>query len=170
MYNNSTSGPFGFNISPYYKNTGINNNFEQTLAESYAKLEALQNANPALQRQTVFSEIAAELKDLSTDELNFITSSQDYILANNKYQTEFSEFITSKFANEYIQTGHGKTLEELLAIIRKRKDQYKSKFVEDISEIRDKNKELSDKNSELAKSNEELQKQLEEIQRKLGKK
>jgi phosphopantetheinyl transferase (holo-ACP synthase) len=161
MYNNQPSGPFGLNISPYYKNTGINNNFEQTLAESYAKLEALKNANGGgMTKQNVFSDIAIELKDLSEDELNFITASQDYITTNAQYQREFSEFITEKFANEYIQAGKGKTLEQLLSIIKKRKDQYKSKFVEDISEIRDKNKELADKNAELAKSNEELQKQL----------
>lgn len=62
----------------------------------------------------------------------------------------------------------GRTLEELLNVIRKRRDQYKSKFAEDITEIKDQNKALVDKNDELSKSNLELQKQLEAIQKRLA--
>jgi hypothetical protein len=54
-----------------------------------------------------------------------------------QYQTEFSQFLLAKFSQEYIQSGNGRTLEEMLSVIRKQKDKYKQKFASDINEIRD---------------------------------
>lgn len=173
--NYSSSNPFSM-----YNGTNSQANLDQSLAEAYTRLEALkrqqqlfqqQSNQPTAvvnQRQTVFTDIADEMKDLSEDEMNFIVSSKDYQTVNAKYQEEFSSFITSKFAAEYIQTENVRTLEELLGVIRKRKEQYKSKFAEDISEIREQNKNLVDKNNELAESNAVLQKQLMDIQNKLN--
>lgn len=175
--NYSSSNPF----SMYNGSNSTQANLDQSLADAYSRLEALKRQQQAFsqanssnsqavsqQRQTVFTDIATEMKDLPEDELNFIITSKDYQKTNAKYQQEFSEFITSKFAAEYIQTENAKTLEELLGIIRKRKEQYKSKFAEDISEIREQNKNLVDKNNELAESNAALQKQLMNIQEKLS--
>jgi FtsZ-binding cell division protein ZapB len=86
---------------------------------------------------------------------------------NAKYQNEFSQFLITKFSNEYIQTGNVKTLEEMLFTIRQKKEQYKQKFAEDINEIRDQNKTLVDRNNQLAQSNQLLQEQLKAIQEKL---
>lgn len=155
-------------------------NLDNSIMETYAKLNALKQrqaelnsmvqGQPVMQQQmqrTVFSDIATEMSDLGEDELNFIVSSNEYRQLNERHQREFSEFITEKFSNEYIATGRTKTLEQLLAVIRKRKEEYKSRFASDITEIREQNKSLVDKNNELAQSNAELQKQLEIIQQKL---
>jgi hypothetical protein len=145
---------------------------DATLADSYAKLEALkrqQAQQQVSQISTVFTDIEGELKNLSEDELTFITSSKDYVDISNKYQTEFSQFLINKFSNEYMQTGNTRTLEEMLYVIRKQKDKYKEKFATDINEIRNQNKTLLDKNNQLAESNQELQKQLEEIKARLWK-
>jgi molybdopterin converting factor small subunit len=118
---------------------------------------------------TVFTDIENELKNLSEDETAFITSSKEYQTVSNKYQAEFSQFLISKFSNEYLQTGNTRTLEELLYVIRAQKDKYKDKFATDINEIRDQNKNLLDRNNQLAESNQALQKQLEEIKARLWK-
>jgi hypothetical protein len=148
---------------------------DSTLADSYAKLEALkkQYQQPSNQQpqqvSTVFSDIDTELKNLSEDELAFITSSKDYQLATAKYQNEFSQFLINKFSSEYLQTGNTRTLEELLYVIRKEKEKYKDKFAADINEIRDQNKDLLTRNNQLAENNLALQKQLEEIKNRLWK-
>lgn len=179
MYNNnlfnssySTSNPFN-GMTPNSV-TGGNNSFSSpALAEAYAKLEALKQqnvTNQSIPQSTVYTDIANEFKDVGEDELNFIASSPEYQTLNNQYQTEFSEFLTAKFANEYLQTsGKQRTLEELLLVIRKRKDKYKERFAEDINDIREQNKTLLDRNNELADNNEKLQQQLQEIQKKLNK-
>jgi hypothetical protein len=161
-------------------NTNYTNPFSNTpsvldnsLAESYAKLEALKRQQlqqqPQTQINTVFSDIEGELKNLSEDETNFITSSKEYQTVANKYQTEFSQFLINKFSNEYLQTGNTRTLEEMLYIIRKQKEKYREKFATDINEIRDQNKDLVNKNNQLAENNLALQKQLEEIKARLWK-
>jgi hypothetical protein len=145
---------------------------ESTLADSYAKLEALkrqQMQQAQVTQSTVFTDIDNELKNLSEDEMQFITSSKEYQNISNKYQTEFSQFLINKFSNEYIQTGNTRTLEEMLYTIRKQKDKYKEKFATDINEIRDQNKDLVSKNNQLAEANQSLQKQLEEIKARLWK-
>jgi hypothetical protein len=145
---------------------------ESTLADSYAKLEALkrqQMQQAQVTQSTVFTDIDNELKNLSEDEMQFITSSKEYQNISNKYQTEFSQFLINKFSNEYIQTGNTRTLEEMLYTIRKQKDKYKEKFATDINEIRDQNKDLVNKNNQLAEANQSLQKQLEEIKARLWK-
>lgn len=106
---------------------------------------------------TVFTDIANEFKDISEDESNFIMSSAEYQNINNKYQTEFSQFLINKFSAEYSQIGNTKTLEEMLYVIRKQKEKYKQKFAADINEIRDQNKTLLDKNNELSETNKSLQ-------------
>jgi regulator of replication initiation timing len=154
--NYSTSNPFSMN----------NLNNQQAINEAYAKLEMLKQQTP--QKVTVFSDIANELSTLSDDEMNFITTSPEYQTSYNRYQTEFSEFLTNKFANEFITASGGKSLEELLFVIRQKKDAYKSKFAKDINEIRDQNKSLLDKNNRLAEDNEKLKEQLKNIQERLS--
>jgi regulator of replication initiation timing len=145
---------------------------DSSLADSYAKLEALkrqQQYQAPVQNITVFTDIENELKNLSEDETQFITSSKEYQTISNKYQAEFSQFLINKFSNEYLQTGNTRTLEELLYVIRSQKEKYKDKFATDINEIRDQNKSLLDTNNKLAESNQALQKQLEEIKARLWK-
>lgn len=161
----SSSNPFGGYGQP-------NSTTSPALADAYAKLELLKQQQMAsqqnnMQKSTVFTDIAAEMKDVSDDELNYIISAPEYQQLNTKYQNEFSEFLIAKFANEYLQVGNQRTLEEMLGIIRKRKEQYKGKFAEDISEIREQNKSLLDRNNQLADSNKKLQEQLQEIQNKI---
>lgn len=173
----SSSNPFSLN------NSGLQNT-ENSLMETYAKLEALKarqnQINTAFQAQqntqqqpqqrlTVFTDIANEFNNLSEDEINFIVLSKEYESVNSKYQNEFSQFLINKFSNEYLQTGNTRTLEEMLSVIRKKKEQYKQKFADDINEIREQNKTLLDKNNELAENNERLQEQLKTIQNQLWK-
>lgn len=163
--NYSTSNPFGM---------GGQQSIDASLLDAYNKLEALKNQQNSYNVQqtnqkTVFTDIADEFKDLSNDESAFISSSKEYQDAYNKYQVEFSEFLTNKFSNEFLQTNGGRSLEELLFTIRQQKEKYKSKFANDINEIRDQNKELINKNNQLADNNAELQKQLNEIQKMLWK-
>lgn len=162
----STSNPFSIN-SP-----NTTQSMEDSLMQTYAKLEALKSKqnqfNPQQGYQTVFTDIANEMKDLSEDEVNFILASQEYRALNEKYQNEFSQFLINKFSNEYLQTtGNTRTLEEMLSTIRKRKEQYKQKFASDINEIREQNKVLLDRNNQLAENNEKLQEQLKDIQTRL---
>jgi multidrug efflux pump subunit AcrB len=172
--NNSIFGT-NYNTSNPFSNTP--SVLDATLADSYAKLEALkrqqqqlqQTATAVPQHSTVFTDIDNELKDLSEDEMSFITNSKEYQTITNKYQTEFSQFLINKFSNEYIQTGNTRTLEEMLYVIRSQKEKYKDKFATDINEIRNQNKDLLDKNNQLAENNQALQKQLEEIKARLWK-
>lgn len=169
IFGNSTS------FNPYIGSTPsyLDSN---SIVEQYAQLEALkkqlsnqQQVQQVPQQATVFTDIDAELKNLSEDELSFITMSKEYQEVSNKYQTEFSQFLINKFSNEYLQTGNTRTLEEMLYVIRSQKEKYKDKFASDINEIRDQNKNLLDKNNQLAESNQALQKQLEEIKSRLWK-
>jgi FtsZ-binding cell division protein ZapB len=165
----SSSNPFSMsnaNVNP------TTQDLENSLMQSYARLEALKQKQNQLQQpstgqRTVFTDIAEEFEGLSTDETNFIVNSQDYQRLNAKYQDEFSQFLIAKFSNEYIQTGNAKTLEEMLFTIRQKKDQYKQKFAADINEIRDQNKSLVEKNNQLAENNQVLQEQLKAIQERL---
>jgi hypothetical protein len=65
------------------------------------------------------NDISNEFTNISEDEANFIKSSQEYQAISLQYQTEFSQFLLNKFSQEYIQTGNGRTLEEMLFVIRK---------------------------------------------------
>jgi molybdopterin converting factor small subunit len=182
MNNNSIFNPNYSSSNPFTMPTvttapAINNE----LIDSYARLEALRQRQAELNamgqktlsdvqtptRKTVFSDIAEEFNGLSEDETNFIVNSPEYQKLNSKYQTEFSNFLISKFSNEYMQTGNVRTLEELLYEVRRQKDKYKERFAEDINQIRDQNKHLTDQNNALALSNQELQEQLREIRAKL---
>jgi CRISPR-associated protein (TIGR02584 family) len=163
-----------FGLNNNYNNslfTNTPNALDASLAESYAKLEALKRQQQSTQivQSTVFTDIDTEMKNLSEDEVNFITASKEYQTIANKYQTEFSQFLINKFSNEYLQVGNTRTLEEMLYIIRTQKEKYKDKFAKDINEIRDQNKDLLSKNNQLAESNNALQKQLEEIKSRLWK-
>lgn len=157
-------------------NNTLNPSIDESLANSYARLEALKKQYESQQKNqqqpqqaNVFTDINAELNNLSDDELTFITNSKEYQTANQKYQTEFSQFLISKFAPEYLQTGNTRTLEELLLVIKQQKEKYKDEFASDINEIRDQNKTLIDKNNQLVENNQNLQKQLEEIKARFWK-
>lgn len=172
MSNNNLFGSQFSSSNPF--NNGTNPTLDASLAESYARLEALkkqyaQQTNQQTTQSTVFTEIQDELKNLSDDESSFITASKEYQAINQKYQTEFSQFLINKFAPEYLQTGNTRTLEEMLLVIKKEKEKYKDKFAADINDIREQNKTLLDKNNQLAENNQELQKQLEEIKNRLWK-
>jgi regulator of replication initiation timing len=160
--NFSTSNPF--NMSAMNNPT---QDLENSLMQSYAKLEALKAKQNQLQQpavvNTVFSDIAKEFEGLSSDEMNFIIASDEYQKLNGRYQDEFTQFLIGKFANEYLQTGNAKTLEEMLFTIRQKKDQYKQKFTEDINQIKDQNKNLVEKNNLLAENNQALQEQLKKL-------
>lgn len=168
---------FNSNLSatnPFAPSMPNGTNTIDDLAQSYAKLEALKARQNQLYNQqapqisTVFTDINSELANLSEDETAFISNSPEYQAVNAKYQNEFSQFLISKFSNEYLQTtGNSRTLEEMLSVIRKQKEKYKEKFASDINEIRDQNKILLDKNNALAETNANLQKQLKEIQERL---
>jgi hypothetical protein len=170
--NNSIFGTNYNTTNPFSNTPSV---LDATLADSYAKLEALKRQQQQLQQasvpqhSTVFTDIDSELKNLSEDEMSFITGSKEYQAISNKYQAEFSQFLINKFSNEYIQTGNTRTLEEMLYVIRTQKEKYKDKFATDINEIRDQNRDLLNKNNELAESNQALQKQLEEIKARLWK-
>jgi FtsZ-binding cell division protein ZapB len=164
----STSNPFSMN-------TANSSQIDTSLQEAYAKLEALkkqqiqgqtQQVNP---QSNVYVDISNEFKNLTEDEQRFVMASDDYQKINLKYQQEFSEFLTQKFALEYLQTGNTRTLEEMLYIIRKQKDKYKEKFAEDINEIRTQNKSLLERNNQLAEANVGLQEQLKKILGKIEK-
>jgi ATP-dependent Lon protease len=168
LFNSGFSSSNPFNISGNYNTT--TQELENSLMQSYARLEALkakQNQYQQTPQNTVFTDIANEFEGLSLDESTFILNSQEYQKLNNKYQNEFSQFLISKFAGEYIQTANVQTLEEMLFTIRQKKEQYKQKFAEDINEIRDQNKNLVEKNNKLAENNQLLQEQLKAIQDKI---
>jgi len=158
----STSNPFSLTTP----------SFDNSLADSYAKLEALKKQYSEMNnpnKATVLTDIDGELSNLSDDEKAFILSSEEYKSVSDRYQAEFSQFLIQKFSNEYLQTNGGRTLEEMLSVIRKTKEKYKSKFAADINEIRDQNKTLMTQNTQLASANETLQKELEDIKLKLEK-
>jgi FtsZ-binding cell division protein ZapB len=173
LFNSSFSTSNPFNMSGNLNNSA--QDLENSIMQSYARLEALKAKQNQLQnaiqipnqQSTVFTDIANEFEGLSADESGFIVNSQDYQRLNAKYQSEFSQFLITKFAGEYIQTGNVKTLEEMLFTIRQKKEQYKQKFAEDINEIRDQNKNLVEKNNQLAENNQLLQEQLKAIQERL---
>jgi hypothetical protein len=147
------------------QNNSSTQDLEASLMQSYAKLEALKAKQNQYQQSvnTVFTDIASEFENLSTDEANFILTSNEYQNLNNKYQQEFTQFLINKFSGEYLQTGNVKTLEEMLFTIRQKKDQYKQKFAEDINEIRDQNRNLVEKNNQPAENNQALQEQLKKL-------
>jgi regulator of replication initiation timing len=170
LFNSNFSSSNPFNIS----GNNTTQDLENSLMQSYARLEALKAKQNQLQnnqisqpQSTVFTDIAGEFEGLSSDESNFILNSKEYQILNERYQNEFTQFLISKFSGEYLQTGNVRTLEEMLFTIRQKKEQYKQKFAEDINEIRDQNKNLVDKNNQLAESNQLLQKQLKAIQERL---
>jgi hypothetical protein len=144
-------------------------NPEDRLNQIYQEMEILkQKQNGNVQQKTVFTEIADEMKDISIDERRYIESSDEYISASQQYQNDFSMFLIDNFGAEFSRSKYGKSTEKILAIIRKKKEDYKNHFAENISEIKEQNSTLSKQNDVLAKTNLDLQKQLAEIQKQLG--
>jgi transposase-like protein len=139
---------------------------EERLNQLIQEMEMIKGKNQP--KRTVFTDISDEMKDLSEDEKRFIESSKEYIEASAKYQNDFSMFLVQYLGDEFTRSEFGKSPEQILAIIKKKKEEYKNHFAENISEIRDQNNNLALKNDELAKTNLELQKQLAEIKKQLG--
>jgi hypothetical protein len=108
------------------------------------------------------------MRDVGDDERNFIVSSSEYQKLNSQYQEEFSSFLIQYFASDYLKSEYAKTPEKILALIRTKKEDYKSKFANDISDIKTQNQLLINKNDELEKANLSLQAQLKEIRESLG--
>lgn len=164
--------------SPFTKNTNTSlfpspysQTSEDRLNQLYQEMEMLKqykNNSNNINKKTVFTDISDEMKDLSEDERRFIETSKEYMEASAKYQNDFSMFLIQYLGDDFIKSEYGKTPETILAIIKKKKDEYKNRFAEDISEIREQNSNLATRNEELAKTNSELQKQLAEIREKLG--
>lgn len=158
-----SSNPFA---SPF------SNQGDTSIEDAYKKLEFLkqqsiqQNQQP--QVRSVFSDIQKEWSETSEDERIFIENSKEYQTANNNYQQAFSLFLIEKFGNEFSNSPHGRSAEEVLAVIKNKKEKYKDKFASDIEEIKQKNSKLEENNSTLLKQNELLQEQLLEIRSKIG--
>jgi uncharacterized coiled-coil DUF342 family protein len=157
---NQSSSLFSSPLSPQ--------NSEEKIAQLYQEMEYLQKQRGNVNHKTVFTEIAEEMKGVSEDEKRFIESSQEYMEAAQKYQTDFSMFLIEHLGNDFAKSQYGKSPEQVLAAIRKKKEEYKNHFAADITEIRDKNNVLAQRNEELARTNQNLQKQLAEIQKQLG--
>lgn len=161
-------------IGARYMSPFLNNNkptIDNDLAAAYAQLEALkrqQYSNSTQNNRTVFTDISDEMRDLGEDEKNFIVSSTEYQNLTTQYQEEFSSFLIQYFANDYLKSEYAKTPEKILALIRSKKEQYKSKFANDISDIRTQNEALATKNDALEKANLALQEQLKEIRESIG--
>ena len=163
-------------ISAKYMSPFLNNNkptIDSDLVAAYAQLEALkkqQLQQPQVPQQirNVFTDISDEMRDIGEDERNFIESSSEYQKLNSQYQEEFSSFLIQYFSNDYLKSEYAKTPEKILALIRTKKEQYKSKFANDISDIKAQNQILVDKNDALEKANVSLQAQLKEIRDSLG--
>lgn len=160
--------------SPFYPNTSNNlfsnplYNSNERLNELYKNMELLKQAQQPQNQKTVFTEINAELKELSEDEKRFIEGSEDYLRASQNYQNAFSMFLIDNFGAEFSKSPYGKTAEELLMTLKQQKENYKNRFAKNITEIKEKNDALAQQNTELAKINQGLQAQLLEIQKKLG--
>jgi hypothetical protein len=140
---------------------------EDKLNQLYQEMEMLKQYKQGNKR-TVFTDIADEMKDISEDEKRFIETSKEYMEASAKYQNDFSMFLVQHLGDEFTRSEFGKSPEQILAIIKKKKDEYKNRFAENINEIRDQNNNLALKNEELARTNLDLQKQLAEIKKQLG--
>jgi hypothetical protein len=128
-----------------------------SLEDAYQKLEFLKAQQNLLhskdqsQIRNVFSDIANEWSSVSEDERSFIESSKEYRAADLRYQQEFTAFLIEYLGNDFLKSSHGKAAEEVLAVIKSKKDSYKNKFADDISEIRNKNSQLEQNNEILAK-------------------
>ena len=171
MFTNNNNSLFSSQFStsnPFMNQPQSISQIDQNIANVYSQLEALKNPQQNQQRQnTVFTDIFNEMKSMSDDEKAYIFSTKEYVAANAKYQEEFSTFLINKFSGEFLQN-HQRTMEELLSVIKNKKEQYKNKFADDVAEIRERNKDLADKNAALAKNNQILQEELKKIQMKLG--
>jgi hypothetical protein len=150
----------------------FNNPTTADLTDVYQKLEALkaqqQIMNNPQSKTSVLTEITKEWEHISEDEKLFIENSKEYQEASNFYQQEFSAFLIEHLGNDFIKSPHGIAAEKVLGVIRSKKELYKNKFANDISEIKAKNSQLERNNEELAKNNIALQEQLRDIQKRLG--
>jgi uncharacterized membrane protein len=142
---------------------------EDRINKLYQDLEMMKSQQqPQPQQRTVFTDINEEIANISDDERRFIETSDEYIQASQKYQNDFSLFLMEYLGPDFIRSKFGKSPEEVLLVIRKKKEEYKNKFAENLNEIRDQNANLAHQNNELAKTNQELQKELAEIRKQLG--
>jgi ABC-type transporter Mla subunit MlaD len=144
---------------------------ESQLSDIYANMERLkqlqQLTQPQIPQRTVFSDIMDELKDMSEDEKRFIETSEEYQKANLAYQESFTNFLLEKLGPEYLSSTYGKAPEQVLLVIKQKKEKYKSQFAADITSIKEQNNSLAERNENLIRTNIELQKQLKEIQERL---
>ena len=119
------------------------------------------------QRKTVYSDIQKVWTELSADEKKFIESSEEYIQANIDYQTAFNQFLIERMGEEFLVSKYGTAPEKILAVINKKKDEYKSNLSNDISTIKSQNQYLIQKNEDLSKKNEELSSLIKSLQEQL---
>lgn len=163
------TSPFNTNTSnSIFSSPFQNQNSEDRLNQLYQEMEYMKQRQNGISQKTVFTEISDEMKDISEDERHFIESSKEYTIASQKYQSDFSMFLIENFGADFAKSKYGKSIEEVLATIRQKKEDYRNHFAENISEIRNQNNTLAQQNDALAKMNLDLQKQLAEIQKQLG--
>lgn len=178
MFNNRNTADIFAN--PFLANNNKTNDLD--LASLYQKLDALkaqkqvinnvQNTattvdDVAAKRKTVYTDIQKIWSELSADERNFIENSEEYIQANVEYQTAFNQFLIERMGEEFLVSKYGIAPEKVLAVINKKKDEYKSNLSNDISTIKSQNQYLMQKNDDLAKKNEELSNLIKSLQEQL---
>ena len=179
MFNNRTHSDLFAN--PYLVNNKQN---DIDLTSIYQKLDALktqkqminnsitpntqmQNDESMAKRKTVYTDIQKVWAELSTDEKNYIESSEEYVQANIEYQTAFNQFLLERMGEEFLVSKYGMAPEKVLAVINKKKDEYKNNLSNDISTIKSQNQYLMQKNEELSKNNEEMAQLIKSLQDQL---
>lgn len=167
--------------NPYLANTKQN---DTDLTSLYQQLDALKAQkqlmnnsvaqNPqtmtdeaSAKRKTVYTDIQKVWAELSTDEKNFIESSEEYVQANIEYQTAFNQFLIERMGEEFLLSKYGAAPEKVLGVINKKKDEYKNNLSSDISTIKSQNQYLLQQNEQLAKNNEEMSKLIKSLQDQL---
>ena len=140
---------------------------KQMMNQSVAQNPQTQNDEAIAKRRTVYTDIQKVWAELSTDEKNYIESSDEYVQANVEYQTAFNQFLIERMGEEFLVSKYGMAPEKVLAVINKKKDEYKNNLSNDISTIKSQNQYLMQKNEELSKNNEEMAKLIKSLQDQL---
>lgn len=162
------TGPLFNNNNSIFSSPFQSQNSNDRLNQLYQEMEFMKQHQTNQQQRTVFTDIAEEMKDVSVDERRFIETSDEYLSASQEYQNYFTLFLIDFLGADFLNSRYGKSPEKVLAVIRQKKDDYKNRFAENISEIRSQNNTLAQQNDALAQANMELQKQLADIRKQLG--
>lgn len=118
-------------------------------------------------KRTVYNDIGTIWSELSAEERKYIENSEEYQNANIEYQQSFNNFLVEKLGDDYLQSRFGTAPEKVLAVIKKKKEEFQNNITNDISAIKSQNEYLVKKNDELTKSNEEMNKLIKALQEQL---